>query len=175
MFTYFSRFPHSYARNMARLSSKFPLVCNEEIVILIYHYIKVYLDHSHSVIFWRVTVVKDKQTRMSKGVAFVLFLDRETAHNCARSLNNKQVCCFNITLRLSKCLIKKAHMEPKCLFALSVVWENGEGQHRHWQWEGYRIHQKEKLHRQIQVLWMWGKFSHPLILLTCWLCCIYHR
>uniref|UniRef100_A0A673LCI3 Zinc finger CCHC-type and RNA binding motif 1 n=1 Tax=Sinocyclocheilus rhinocerous TaxID=307959 RepID=A0A673LCI3_9TELE len=26
--------------------------------------------------------VKDKQTRMSKGVAFVLFLDRESAHNC---------------------------------------------------------------------------------------------
>ncbi|XP_051547410.1 zinc finger CCHC-type and RNA-binding motif-containing protein 1 isoform X2 [Myxocyprinus asiaticus] len=38
----------------------------------------------------KVTVVKDKQTRMSKGVAFVLFLDRESAHNCARSLNNKQ-------------------------------------------------------------------------------------
>ncbi|XDV24922.1 hypothetical protein PO909_028946 [Leuciscus waleckii] len=47
----------------------------------------------------KVTVVKDKQTRMSKGVAFVLFLDRETAHNCARSLNNKQL--FGRTVKAS--------------------------------------------------------------------------
>ncbi|XP_056604654.1 zinc finger CCHC-type and RNA-binding motif-containing protein 1 [Triplophysa dalaica] len=39
----------------------------------------------------KVTVVKDKQTRLSKGVAFVLFLDRESAHNCVRALNNKQL------------------------------------------------------------------------------------
>lgn len=59
----------------------------------------------------RVTVVKDKNTRQSKGVAFVLFLDRESAHNCARAVNNKQVslhqavCWFffplSITQRLS--------------------------------------------------------------------------
>ncbi|KAL7857876.1 hypothetical protein AOLI_G00179780 [Acnodon oligacanthus] len=47
----------------------------------------------------KVTVVKDKQTRMSKGVAFVLFLDRESAHNCARSLNNKQL--FSRTVKAS--------------------------------------------------------------------------
>ncbi|XP_051547409.1 zinc finger CCHC-type and RNA-binding motif-containing protein 1 isoform X1 [Myxocyprinus asiaticus] len=47
----------------------------------------------------KVTVVKDKQTRMSKGVAFVLFLDRESAHNCARSLNNKQL--FGRTVKAS--------------------------------------------------------------------------
>ncbi len=40
---------------------------------------------------FRVTVVKDKDTRQSKGVAFVLFLDRESAHNCVRAVNNKQV------------------------------------------------------------------------------------
>lgn len=28
---------------------------------------------------------------MSKGVAFVLFLDRESAHSCTRALNNKQL------------------------------------------------------------------------------------
>ncbi|KAM3858843.1 zinc finger CCHC-type and RNA-binding motif-containing protein 1 [Diretmus argenteus] len=39
----------------------------------------------------KVTIVKDKDTRRSKGVAFVLFLDKESAHNCARSLNNKQL------------------------------------------------------------------------------------
>ncbi|XP_051974787.1 zinc finger CCHC-type and RNA-binding motif-containing protein 1 [Xyrauchen texanus] len=47
----------------------------------------------------KVTVVKDKQTRMSKGVAFVLFLDRESAHNCAHSLNNKQL--FGRTVKAS--------------------------------------------------------------------------
>uniref|UniRef100_A0A3P9ML18 Zinc finger CCHC-type and RNA-binding motif-containing protein 1 n=1 Tax=Oryzias latipes TaxID=8090 RepID=A0A3P9ML18_ORYLA len=39
----------------------------------------------------KVTIVKDKDTRQSKGVAFVLFLDRESAHNCARAINNKQL------------------------------------------------------------------------------------
>ncbi|KAF7702016.1 zinc finger CCHC-type and RNA-binding motif-containing protein 1 [Silurus meridionalis] len=39
----------------------------------------------------KVTIVKDKQTRKSKGVAFVLFLDRESAHNCSRSLNHKEL------------------------------------------------------------------------------------
>uniref|UniRef100_A0A3B1KDM1 Zinc finger CCHC-type and RNA-binding motif-containing protein 1 n=1 Tax=Astyanax mexicanus TaxID=7994 RepID=A0A3B1KDM1_ASTMX len=46
-----------------------------------------------------VTVVKDKHTRMSKGVAFVLFLDRESAHNCSRALNNKQL--FGRTVKAS--------------------------------------------------------------------------
>ncbi|XP_061570752.1 zinc finger CCHC-type and RNA-binding motif-containing protein 1 [Cololabis saira] len=39
----------------------------------------------------KVTIVKDKDTRQSKGVAFVLFLDRESAHNCTRAINNKQL------------------------------------------------------------------------------------
>ncbi|KAM5172317.1 zinc finger CCHC-type and RNA-binding motif-containing protein 1 [Mantella aurantiaca] len=39
----------------------------------------------------KVTILKDKETRRSKGVAFVLFLDKEGAQNCARSLNNKQL------------------------------------------------------------------------------------
>ncbi|XP_076862851.1 zinc finger CCHC-type and RNA-binding motif-containing protein 1 [Brachyhypopomus gauderio] len=47
----------------------------------------------------KVTIVKDKQTRMSKGVAFVLFLDKESAHNCARSLNHKQL--FGRTVKAS--------------------------------------------------------------------------
>lgn len=41
--------------------------------------------------YYRVTIVKDKDTRRSKGVAFVLFLDRESARNCVRAVNNKQV------------------------------------------------------------------------------------
>ncbi|XP_040199808.1 zinc finger CCHC-type and RNA-binding motif-containing protein 1 [Rana temporaria] len=39
----------------------------------------------------KVTIVKDKETRRSKGVAFVLFLDKEGAQNCSRALNNKQL------------------------------------------------------------------------------------
>ncbi|XP_036373735.1 zinc finger CCHC-type and RNA-binding motif-containing protein 1 [Megalops cyprinoides] len=47
----------------------------------------------------KVTIVKDKETRKSKGVAFVLFLDKESAHNCARSLNHKQL--FGRTVKAS--------------------------------------------------------------------------
>ncbi|NWI55474.1 ZCRB1 protein, partial [Calyptomena viridis] len=39
----------------------------------------------------RVTIMKDKDTRKSKGVAFILFLDKESAQNCSRALNNKQL------------------------------------------------------------------------------------
>ncbi|KAL2103123.1 hypothetical protein ACEWY4_002291 [Coilia grayii] len=47
----------------------------------------------------KVTIVKDKVTRISKGVAFVLFLDRESAHNCARAVNSKQL--FGRTVKAS--------------------------------------------------------------------------
>uniref|UniRef100_A0A8C6SP13 Zinc finger CCHC-type and RNA-binding motif-containing protein 1 n=1 Tax=Neogobius melanostomus TaxID=47308 RepID=A0A8C6SP13_9GOBI len=47
----------------------------------------------------KVTIVKDKDTRKSKGVAFVLFLDRESAHNCTRAINNKQL--FGRTVKAS--------------------------------------------------------------------------
>lgn len=47
----------------------------------------------------KVTIVKDKDTRRSKGVAFVLFLDRDSAHNCARAINNKQL--FGRTVKAS--------------------------------------------------------------------------
>ncbi|XP_058802368.1 zinc finger CCHC-type and RNA-binding motif-containing protein 1-like [Phymastichus coffea] len=39
----------------------------------------------------KVTVVKDKRTRRSKGVAFVLFLSKEDAQNCASHLNNTEI------------------------------------------------------------------------------------
>nr|XP_020655116.1 zinc finger CCHC-type and RNA-binding motif-containing protein 1 isoform X1 [Pogona vitticeps] len=39
----------------------------------------------------KVTIMKDKDTRRSKGVAFILFLDKESAQNCSRALNNKQL------------------------------------------------------------------------------------
>ncbi|XP_034950193.1 zinc finger CCHC-type and RNA-binding motif-containing protein 1-like [Chelonus insularis] len=39
----------------------------------------------------KVTVLKDKISRRSKGVAFVLFLKQEDAVNCAKSLNNTEI------------------------------------------------------------------------------------
>jgi len=39
----------------------------------------------------RVTVVKDKESRRSKGIAFVLYIDRESAFKCVHSLNKTQV------------------------------------------------------------------------------------
>ncbi|KAL0963107.1 hypothetical protein UPYG_G00349780 [Umbra pygmaea] len=47
----------------------------------------------------KVTIVKDKETRRSKGVAFVLFLDKESAQNCSKALNNKQL--FGRTVKAS--------------------------------------------------------------------------
>ena len=41
--------------------------------------------------FFRVTIVKDKDTRKNKGVAFIMFLTRDDAHKCCRSVNNTQV------------------------------------------------------------------------------------
>lgn len=43
------------------------------------------------VIKFRVTIVKDKATRHSKGVAFVLFLNRDEANSCVKATNGIQV------------------------------------------------------------------------------------
>uniref|UniRef100_A0A1B6G3W8 Zinc finger CCHC-type and RNA-binding motif-containing protein 1 n=1 Tax=Cuerna arida TaxID=1464854 RepID=A0A1B6G3W8_9HEMI len=47
----------------------------------------------------KVTIVKDKISRKSKGVAFVFFLNREDAIKCASSLNGQQM--FGRTLKSS--------------------------------------------------------------------------
>lgn len=39
----------------------------------------------------KVTVLKDKTTRKSKGVAFVLFLKRDDAHKALKGLNNREL------------------------------------------------------------------------------------
>ncbi|XP_031558087.1 zinc finger CCHC-type and RNA-binding motif-containing protein 1-like [Actinia tenebrosa] len=50
----------------------------------------------------RVTILKDKESRESKGVAFILFLDKQTAQAAVSSVNNKQM--FGRTI---KCCIAK--------------------------------------------------------------------
>lgn len=47
----------------------------------------------------KVTIVKDKITRESKGVAFILFLERESAHQAVSAINKKQM--FGRTIKCS--------------------------------------------------------------------------
>ena len=42
----------------------------------------------------RVTIVRDKVTWTSKGVAFVLFVKREDAHKAVRAMNRKEVSTY---------------------------------------------------------------------------------
>lgn len=49
---------------------------------------------------YRVTILKDKVTRRSRGVAFVLFLKAEDALSCAKALNNTEVNLTSAHLRL---------------------------------------------------------------------------
>ena len=46
-----------------------------------------------------MTVLKNKTTRESQGVAFVLFVDRASAHKAVRVLNNREM--FGRTLKCS--------------------------------------------------------------------------
>ncbi|XP_070192115.1 zinc finger CCHC-type and RNA-binding motif-containing protein 1-like isoform X2 [Littorina saxatilis] len=53
--------------------------------------------------FWNwVTVVKDKETRRSRGVAFVLFLDRDSAHRTVRALHKTQMFERTINCTIAK-------------------------------------------------------------------------
>ena len=47
----------------------------------------------------RVTIVKDKVSRESKGVAFVLYVDRTSAHKAVIALNRKEL--FGRTIKCS--------------------------------------------------------------------------
>jgi U11/U12 small nuclear ribonucleoprotein SNRNP31 len=47
----------------------------------------------------RVTIVKDKETRESKGVAFILYVDRTSAHRAITALNRKEL--FGRTIKCS--------------------------------------------------------------------------
>jgi len=40
---------------------------------------------------YRVTIAKDRDTRQSRGVAFVLFVEKEAAQKAIQDMNNTQV------------------------------------------------------------------------------------
>ncbi|KAK3770285.1 hypothetical protein RRG08_029940 [Elysia crispata] len=50
----------------------------------------------------KVTIMKDKVTRQSKGVAFVLFLDRESAHTAVRALHKTKMFERTISCSIAK-------------------------------------------------------------------------
>ncbi|CAG5118038.1 unnamed protein product [Candidula unifasciata] len=50
----------------------------------------------------RVTIVRDKHTRQSKGVAFVLYLDRDGAYAAVRALNKTKMFDRTITCNIAK-------------------------------------------------------------------------
>ncbi|KAI8764016.1 Zinc finger CCHC-type and RNA-binding motif-containing protein 1 [Biomphalaria glabrata] len=50
----------------------------------------------------RVTIMKDKHTRKSKGVAFVLFLDRDSAYTAVRALNKTKMFERTISCSIAK-------------------------------------------------------------------------
>lgn len=111
-FFFFFYHLHSTCKHMARLA--LPLnfclvslpVVKHTFSFLLYNKSKIPLKSLRKKCLWsnfsvsimwlyvfRVTIMKDKDTRKSKGVAFILFLDKESAQNCSRALNNKQVNC----------------------------------------------------------------------------------
>ncbi|RUS70398.1 hypothetical protein EGW08_021842 [Elysia chlorotica] len=50
----------------------------------------------------KVTIVKDKVTRQSKGVAFVLYLERDGAHNAVRALHKTKMFERTISCSIAK-------------------------------------------------------------------------
>ncbi|XP_068698886.1 zinc finger CCHC-type and RNA-binding motif-containing protein 1-like [Montipora foliosa] len=78
----------------------------------------------------KVTILKDKNTRESKGVAFVLFLDRQTAQKAVAAVNRKQMfgrtikCCIATDNGRAAEFIRRKNYPDK-----SFCYECGESGH----------------------------------------------
>ena len=64
----------------------------------------------------RVTILKDKDSRESRGVAFVLFLDRQSAYKAVNGVNKKQVW---LAVMQASCLRVSTH-QCECRVTMSV-------------------------------------------------------
>lgn len=82
----------------------------------------------------KVTILKDKDTRESKGVAFVLFLDRHMAQNAVAAVNRKQMfgrtikCCIATDNGRTTEFIRRKYYPDK-----SYCYECGESGHLSYQ------------------------------------------
>ncbi len=98
--------------------------------------------------------MKDKETHRSKGFAFVLFLDRDSAQKCIRALNGVQVwvSCLNenamlhlsaeVRFQRESCRLNKQTL-------VADVWPKVELQHCEGQWQSSRIYQTKGVQGQI--------------------------
>ena len=49
------------------------------------------INWNEYILHYRVTIAKDKATHRSKGVAFILFVEKDSAYKAVRALNNTVV------------------------------------------------------------------------------------
>uniref|UniRef100_A0A4X1TXE4 Zinc finger CCHC-type and RNA-binding motif-containing protein 1 n=1 Tax=Sus scrofa TaxID=9823 RepID=A0A4X1TXE4_PIG len=78
----------------------------------------------------KVTIMKGKDTGKSKGVAFILFLDKDSAQNCTRAINNKQL--FGRVIKASIAIDSgraAEFIQRQNFFDKSKCYECGESEH----------------------------------------------
>lgn len=128
------------------------------LISFIYFYLVIF---NYLFMLLRVTIMKDKDTRKSKGVAFILFLDKDSAQNCTRAINNKQVSLsFPIRFLTQKALCSSRPKIWECsgwssLTGINRFWgyltcrgkkrcQNCTGFPKHWWNKDVRVHSTEQ-------------------------------
>jgi U11/U12 small nuclear ribonucleoprotein SNRNP31 len=99
----------------------------------------------------KVTIVKDRVTRESKGVAFVLFVERASAYRAIQALNRKEL--FGRTLKVciaadngrAKDFIKRKVYKDK-----SRCYECGEGGHLSYRCPKNQLGDREKPEKKLK-------------------------
>nr|XP_012806812.2 zinc finger CCHC-type and RNA-binding motif-containing protein 1-like [Jaculus jaculus] len=79
----------------------------------------------------KVTIMKDKDNRKNNGVALILFLDKDSAQNCTRAINNKQL--FGRVIKVMSIAIDSGRaaefIHRRNYFDKSKCYECGESGH----------------------------------------------